>query len=139
MEMNSARRTAMSLAAFVLICFFLPWLQLSCVGMRDSLSGFDLARSGDRFLWFIPFFMSAILVCGLVRLIWEKVPSIFALAGIVGGGATAYLLYHERSITNDSPRLVETQWTFLFWLELLAAFGIVAFAFIYYVRRARSP
>jgi hypothetical protein len=137
--MNSARRTTLSLAMFVLVCFFLPWVQLSCVGMKDSVSGFDLAREGDELLWLVPLFMLAVLVFGLLRLIWEKMPAVFALAGTVGGGVSAYLMYHERSITNNSPRLVATQWTFIFWLGFLASLGLVTSAFIFYVRRSRSP
>jgi hypothetical protein len=138
-EMNSARRTTLSLAMFVLVCFFLPWVQLSCVGMKDSVSGFDLAREGDELLWLVLLFMLAVLVFGLLRLIWEKMPAVFALAGTVGGGVSAYLMYHERSITNNSPRLVATQWTFIFWLAFLASLGVVTSAFIFYVRRSRSP
>jgi hypothetical protein len=138
-EMNSARRTTLSLAMFVLVCFFLPWVQLSCVGMKDSVSGFDLAREGDELLWLVPLFMLAVLLFGLLRLIWEKMPAVFALAGTVGGGVSAYLMYHERSITNNSPRLVATQWTFIFWLGFLASLALVTSAFIFYVRRSRSP
>ena len=137
--MIGARRTTLSLAIFVLICFFLPWVQLSCVGMKDSVSGYDLAREGDKFLWFVPLFMVAVVVFGLLRLIWEKMPVVFALAGTVGGAVSAYLMYHERSITNNSPRLVATQWTLLFWLGFAASLGVLTAAFIFYVRRSRSP
>jgi len=136
--MNGARRTTLSLAAFVLVCFFLPWMQLSCVGMKDSVSGFDLAREGDGFLWFVPVFMLVVLVVGLTRVIWDRMPSIFALAGTVGGSVSAYLMYHERSITNDSPRLVATQWTLFFWLGFLASLGVLTAALIFYARRSRS-
>jgi hypothetical protein len=71
--MKDARRVSLSLAAFVLICFFLPWVQLSCVGMKDSVSGFDLARGGDRFLWLVPSLMVVIILLRLVRFIREKV------------------------------------------------------------------
>jgi hypothetical protein len=107
--------------------------------MKDSVSGFDLARAGDQFLWLVPLFMLGVLVFGLLRLIWEKMPSVFSLTGTVGGGVSAYLMYHERSITDNSPRLVATQWTLFFWLGFLASLGIVASAFIFYVRRSRSP
>ena len=137
--MIGARRTTLSLAIFVLICFFLPWVQLSCVGMKDSVSGYDLAREGDKFLWFVPLFMVTVVVFGLLRLIWEKMPAVFALAGTVGGGVRAYLMYHERSMTNNSPRLVATQWTLLFWLGFAASLGVLTAAFIFYVRRSRSP
>src|SRR5262249_8752127 len=108
---NCTRGTTLSLALFVLICFFLPWLQLSCMGMRDAVSGFDLAREGDGQLWFVPFFMLLILALGLVRLTWEKLPALFALAVTVGGGFAAYLMWHERFQIDDRPRLVATQWT----------------------------
>src|SRR5207244_9265411 len=137
--MSNARRTTLSLATFVLICCFLPWVQLSCVGMKDSVSGFDLARDSDGFLWLIPLFMLAVLVLGLARVIWERMPAIFALTGTVGGSVSAYLMYHERSITNSSPRLVATQWTAIFWLGFVASIGVATAAFIFYVKRSRSP
>ena len=136
---KGARRTTLSLAAFVVICFFLPWVQLSCVGMKDSVSGFDLAREGDELLWLVPLFMVAVVVLGLVRVIWEKMPAVFALAGTVGGGACAYLMYHERAITNNPSRLVATQWTLFFWLGFLASLGVVTSAFILYLKRSRDP
>ena len=137
--MNNAQRAVVSLAAFVLTCFFLPWLQLSCVGMKDSLSGYDLAREQDKFLCFVPVFMVAILVLGLTPPLWKKMPALFALASMVGGGIGAYLMYYERSSTNDLPRLVATKWTALFWLSFVACIGIVAAALAFYAKRARSP
>lgn len=136
---NGTRRTTLSLAAFVLICFFLPWVQLSCVGMKDSVSGFDLAREGDQLLWLVPLLMIAVLLFGLLRLIWEKMPAIFALAGTVGGSVSAYLMYHERAITDNPSRLVATQWTLFFWLGFLASLGVVTSAFIFYLKRSRAP
>jgi hypothetical protein len=56
-NVDNARKTSLSLAAFVLICFFLPWVELSCLGVRDSVSGYDLARAGDRILWLVPILM----------------------------------------------------------------------------------
>jgi hypothetical protein len=93
---NRARRTTVSLAAVVLICFFMPWVQLSCVGLRDSASGFDLAREGNRVLWLVPLLMLMILVFGLTRWVLEKLPMLFALTATVGGGVSAYLMYNER-------------------------------------------
>jgi hypothetical protein len=136
---DSSRRVTLSLAVFVLICFFLPWVQLSCVGIKDSLSGFDLARAGDTLLWLVPVLMLVIILIGLWRSLEQKLPSFFALASTVGGGISAYLMYNERSTTNQSPRLVLAQWTSLFWLGFAASLGIVAAAIVYYARRSRSP
>ena len=136
--MNSMQRSTLSLATFVLICFFLPWVQLSCAGLKDSVSGYDLAREGDQVLWFIPLFMLAILMLGLLRFMWAKLPAIFALAGTVGGSLSAYLMYRERSMTNGSSKIVATQWTAVFWLGFVASLGITTTAFIFYLRRSKS-
>ena len=137
--MNNSRKTSMSLAAFVLVCFFLPWLQLSCLGVRDSVSGYDLARTGDKLLWFVPILMLLIVVLGLSRSIWEKMPAIFGLAMTVGGSISAYVMYQERSTTNHSPRLVATQWTVFFWLAFIACLCVVAAGLVFYTKRSRSP
>ena len=102
--MESARRVTLSLAGFVLICFFPPWIQLSCVGLKDSASGFDLARQRDSLLWLVPSFMFVILVLGIVRAFWDKLPAVFALTATVGGSISAYLMCRERSGLNESRR-----------------------------------
>jgi hypothetical protein len=55
--MNNTRVTV-SLALIVLICFFLPWVQLSCGASSNRLSGVDLARDGHTLPWLIPLFMA---------------------------------------------------------------------------------
>jgi hypothetical protein len=62
-----SRRVTTSIALIGLICFFLPWVQLSCGTSENRLSGVDLARDGHRGLWLIPLFMLAVLGFGLVR------------------------------------------------------------------------
>lgn len=137
--MNSARRTTVSLAMFVLICFFLPWVQLSCVGVRDSVSGLSLARDGDNLLWLIPLFMVAVIGVGVARRIWNGAPSIFALTSTLGGSISAYLMYQERESLNHGPRLVATHWTIVFWLALAASLAIVFVSIVFYSRRSRGP
>ncbi|HSO75931.1 MAG TPA: hypothetical protein VLU47_13940 [Blastocatellia bacterium] len=132
------RLASLSLAAFVLICFFLPWAELSGMGLRDSVSGFDLAHTSSLLLWLIPLSMLAVISLGLLRSIREKIPAVFALAGTVGGGASAYLIYRERLLSNRSGALIATQMTFWFWLGLLAALGVAAAAFAFYAVRSRS-
>jgi len=136
---NNSRRVTLSLAIFVLICFFLPWVELSCAGIEDSASGFDLARAGDTMLWLIPLLMLVIIILGLWRSLEQRLPSLFALSSFVGGGISSYLMYHERSSTNQLGRWVFAQWTGLFSLAFVASLGIVAAAVVYYSRRSRSP
>lgn len=59
-----SRRITISMALIALICFFLPWVQLSCGASENRLSGIDLARDGHRGLWLIPFLMLAVLTLG---------------------------------------------------------------------------
>jgi hypothetical protein len=137
--MNGARRVTLSLAAFALICFFLPWLQVSCLTIRDSASGLDLARDGNRSLLLVPFFMLAVLLTGLLRFIWEQIRSVFALMGMVGGGLSAYLMHRERLRTGQSRGLITVGMTAWFWLGLLASLGVAVAALLFYVRRSKPP
>lgn len=137
--MNGARRATLSLAGFVLICFFLPWLQLSCVGVRDSVSGFDLARAGDKLLWFLPLSMLLVLIAGLVRVFWKRMSFVFTLVSTTGGSVSAFVMYYERSTTNHPSTLIATEWALFYWLGFVAALGIVVTALIFYSRHARSP
>ncbi len=137
--MNNARRVTISLAMFVLICFFLPWVQLSCVGVKDSVSGLSLAHAGDNLLWFIPVFMLGAVVFGAARRIWNEAPSVFALTSTLGGGISAYLMFQERQNLNHAPRVVATQWTIFFWLALAASLAVVFASIVFYSKRSRSP
>jgi len=137
--MDNTRRINVSLAAFVFICFFLPWVELSCLGVRDSVSGYDLARSGDNVLWLVPIFMLLIVIAAFSRFIYERTPMILGLVMTVGGSISAYLMYRERSSTNRSPRLVATEWSVFFWIGFLGCLGVVAAGLAFYVKRSRSP
>jgi hypothetical protein len=106
-----APRLTVSLAAFVLLCFFLPWLQVSCPGLRDTASGRDLAHGGEPTLWLVPLAMLAVLFMGLARFVWERMPALFGLVSIVGGGLSAYLIYRERYSTGRWDGLISTYWT----------------------------
>jgi hypothetical protein len=43
-----SKRATTSLALIILICFFLPWVQLSCGTSENKLSGVDLARDSHK-------------------------------------------------------------------------------------------
>jgi hypothetical protein len=137
--MNAARKTALSLATFALICFFLPWFQLSCAGVKDSLNGFNLAQRSDQPLWLIRGTMALVLVLGLVRFVWEKKPAIFGLAGAVGGATSAYLMYHEQSGAAASGYVVAVQYTGIFWISFLACVGVAISSVWFYSKRSLGP
>jgi hypothetical protein len=137
--MEKARRTTLSAALFALICFFLPWVQVSCLGAKDSASGFDLARGGSRALWLVPLLMAAVLAFGLARAVWDRMPALFALSGMAGGLVGAWLMYDERRRANPLSSLIATFWTTWYWLGLVASLVAAAAALWFYTRRVRAP
>jgi hypothetical protein len=134
-----APRITIGLAAFVLSCFFLPWVQVSCLGARDSASGLDLARGGERALWLIPLAMLLVLFVGLARFIWESRPAIFLFAGIVGGGLSAYLMFREHTGVARMAELLNALWTVWYWLGIVSSLGVAVSALRFYVQRSRAP
>jgi len=136
--MNRLRQINLSAAAIVLICFFLPWVQVSCGGEKDSLSGFDLARQNERLLWLVPVLMIAILALGLRRF-REAKGQLFPLVSLVSGLLSAYLINHEHVKADRWSGLIAAQVTGWFWLALLSSLGIVASALMLLFKRTRAP
>ena len=136
--MKNARQVTLGIAAFILLCFFLPWLQMSCAGIKDSASGLDLARETSPSLWILPLMMLSILALGLIPSIWERLPALFALTSIVGGGLSAYLMVRERLRRGESSGLVTAFWTIWFWLGLVASLLLSAMAVSFYSNRNKD-
>ena len=121
------RRTTITLALIVLICFFLPWVQVSCGSSTSRLSGVDLARDGHNSLWLIPVLMLVILLVAVARG-WRERRQISALVPFIGGVVTTFLMNRERMRANDASGLVAVRLTGWFWLGLVTAIGIAGVA-----------
>ena len=132
------RRINISAGLIVLICFFLPWEQVSCGGAKDTLSGLDLARHDHFALWVIPLLMLAVLVIGLMRRQREK-PATLAIVSLVAGGATAYLMNDERTRVNDAAGVISAQLTGWFWLALISSVALMIGSVAMLMRRQRAP
>ena len=132
------RRINLSAALIVLVCFFLPWVQVSCAGARETLTGLDLARNGHTLLWLIPLLMLAVLVLGLLHARKEK-PQGLAIVSALCGGVTIYLMNRERMRVRDEANLISAQLTGWFWLAFLAAVLIVITAVALLLQRQRAP
>lgn len=128
------RRVTTAVALIVLICFFLPWVQVSCGSSSDKLSAVDLARDGHTELWVIPLLMLAVLFLSLARGWWEK-REISALISLVAGLATAYLMNRERVRAENSSSLIAVSLTGWFWLGLGSAIAIVVLAIVRLLKR----
>jgi len=122
------RRINISAALIALICFFLPWEQVSCGGARDSLSGLDLARHDYFLLWLVPLLMVAVLVVAFLRRRGEA-RRLFSLVSIVSGGITTFVMNTERVRVNNAAGIISAQLTGWFWLAFLSSVAIVVSGF----------
>ncbi|HXM50034.1 MAG TPA: hypothetical protein VN956_19490 [Pyrinomonadaceae bacterium] len=130
------RRINLSTAIIVLVCFFLPWVQVSCAGAKDTLSGLDLARQDDLLLWLIPLLMCALIVLVLLRVRPAR-PQLLGLLSTFSGVVVIVAMNRERTRAHDESGLIAAQLTGWFWLGFIAA-GVVAITGIAILLR-RSP
>lgn len=131
------RRINISAALIVIICFFLPWEQVSCAGAQDSLSGLDLARHDQVLLWLVPLLMLAVIVVGVLRRRNEN-PALFSIVSIVSGGVAAFLMNNQRVRVRDASGIIMAQLTGWFWLSLLSVLAIIGAGVGMLFRRARG-
>ena len=131
-----SRRLTISMALIVLICFFLPWVQVSCGASKDRLSGVDLARDGHNGLWFIPLLMLTVLFLGIARS-WKEKREISVVVTLVAGLVSAYLMNRERVRAEDTPGLVAVGLTGWFWPGLGSTVGLVILGVLRLLKRPR--
>jgi hypothetical protein len=136
--MDNVRRVTVSVALIVLVCFFLPWVQVSCGGARDTNTGIDLARGGDRALWLIPFLMLVVIALGIMRAL-RTATTVFALTSLLSGLVSTYLMNHERLKFEDTSGLIAVRLTGWFWLGLGSSIAVVVFGASSILRRSRPP
>jgi predicted Co/Zn/Cd cation transporter (cation efflux family) len=132
------KRINLSAALIVLVCFFLPWVQVSCAGARDTLTGMGLARSDHPLLWLIPLLMLAVAAMGLLRA-WRETPRAAGILSVISGAVVIYLMNRERLRVQDEANLISAQLTGWFWLGLLATVVVVVTALPMLVQKQRAP
>jgi hypothetical protein len=121
-----------------LVCFFLPWVQVSCGGAKDTLSGLDLARDGQTLLWLVPILLGGLVLLEILRALKENL-KIYSIASVLCGGITVYLMNRERLRAHDESGLISAQLTGWFWLGLFSSLAIVVSGLVLFVRGKRSP
>lgn len=136
--MNIIKRINLSATIIVLVCFFLPWVHVSCVGAAATSSGLNLARHDDVLLWLIPLLTCAVLVVGLLHARRES-SKVYAITSAICGVIVVLLMNRQRSHVQDQSGLITAQLTGWFWLAFIAAIGIVLTALALLLRRQRSP
>jgi|ERR1041385_1449200 polyferredoxin len=132
------RRINISAALIVLICFFLPWEQVSCGGAKDTLSGLDLARHDHATLWLVPLLMLAVLVIGLVRRQKAKRADMGIVSVIAGAGA-AYLMNDQRTKVSDASGFISAQLTGWFWLAFITSLALVIGGIALLLKKQKEP
>ncbi|HEV8431046.1 MAG TPA: hypothetical protein VGQ41_24295 [Pyrinomonadaceae bacterium] len=131
------RRATTTAALIVLVCFFLPWIQVSCGATRETASGIDLARDGSHGLWLIPLLMLAILFFGSAKA-WKERHQLSILLTLVSGLVSAYLMNRERLKFEDSSGLIRVGVTGWFWLGLGSSVAIIILAAFRFLTRGKS-
>jgi hypothetical protein len=135
--MKMLRRINLSAALIGTVCFFLPWVQVSCAGAKDTMSGLDLAREGQTLLWLVPILLGGLALLEILRALKEKV-TIYAIVSAICGGVTVYLMNRERLRVHDESGLITAQLTGWFWLGLFSSLVLVIAGLILFVRGKRS-
>ena len=131
-----SKRVTVSMALIVLICFFLPWVQVSCGASENRLSGVDLARDGHGGLWLIPVLMLVVLVFSVMRR-WKEKRELSAVAGLLGGLVSAYLMNRERTRAEDTSGLIAVALTGWFWLSFAATIGLTIVNALRFLKRPK--
>jgi len=132
-----SRRVTTSVALIALICFFLPWVQLSCGASENRLSGIDLARDGHGGLWLIPLLMLMVLFFGIARA-WKDKREISALVTLVAGLVSAYLMNRERVRAEDTSGLIAVGLTGWFWLGFGSTIALVILSGLRLLKRPQK-
>ena len=137
-ERKVLRRINLSAALIGFVCFFLPWVQVSCGGAKGTLSGLNLARNGQTLLWLVPILLGGLALLEILRALKEKL-TIYSIVSALCGAVTVYLMNRERLRVHDESALISAQLTGWFWLGLFASTAIVISGLILFVRGKRSP
>jgi hypothetical protein len=132
------RRINLSAAIIVLVCFFLPWVQVSCGGSKDTLTGLGLARQEDALFWLIPLLMGAVLVFVLLRVRPAR-PQLLGVLSTACGVIVVLLMNRERMRAHRESGLIPVQLTGWFWLGLIAAVAVVLTGLAILLRRQSAP
>ena len=132
-----SRRVTISMALIALICFFMPWVHLSCGTSENRLSGVDLARDGHSGLWLIPFLMLVVVFFVTMRA-WKDRREISALVSLLAGLVSAYLMNRERVRAEDTSGLIAVGLTGWFWLGLASTITLVIVGVLRLLQRPRE-
>ena len=136
-EMNATRKVTLSSALIVLVCFFLPWIQVSCGASKDSASGLNLLSEGRPLLWFIPVLM-VLTVGGVFIRSWRGKLDFGALLAFFAGLISSSLMYRERLRALDNEVLVDVRTTSWFWLGFVGSIVLTVAAAIQFLRSPKQ-
>jgi uncharacterized membrane protein len=102
---NGLQWISPSLAGFALICFFMPWVEVSCSAFgstiaEKSASGADLAQF-DGSLWFLPMLASAAILLYFIFKSQNKIEKARPLIAACAGLALFFMLFKALNLENS--------------------------------------
>lgn len=104
---SSGQRISLSAAAVGVICFFLPWIEVSCMGIRKTASGLQLASDANMpEIWLFVIAMLAAVGIGLLKIMSKlqsnSLEKLFSLGTISAGILPlAILLFEWLRFSNE--------------------------------------
>jgi hypothetical protein len=146
-DTSSGQQISLGSAILGLILFFLPWADVSCMGVRRSMSGYALASNGSAMLWLFPIGMVAVLIILYrIALAPKKIPDTAVSQRVVIGAGfvavAAMLLTYVSGLNqakdpvfgNMAEATIRLRFTGV--LAFLASLGVSAGGFVH--RRAQQ-
>jgi len=134
-------------AAVAIVCFFLPWILVSCGGQQIKFSGWELSAgtdisnglyyqhmSGDPIFFFILFAALGALVLAYLSIqrgILKKQIDDYVLLGL-GISPLIILLIKISSISQASQQGASIEYQFGFWGTIIGFAGIIYGGYINY-------
>ncbi len=135
--MEKISKATVSFSIILLICFFLPWVQVSCGSSQETATGLDLSRQGDGGLWLIPLLAVVLTLCGLRFIRINQV--ILSLIAMLSGAVSLFLMNQQRAKVSNTASLVSARLTGWFWLGFVSAIGMILAGAFRFARKERSP
>ena len=132
-----------SAATLLVICFFFPWISVSCSGQQITATGYELATgiedmqnssqgeaysNGDMSYFLIPAIGVIVLVASFIFGL-SLARTIYLASGIVGFGFLLLKMFDFQQQVSDLKNqgyIVNVTYEMGWWLALLSLAGIIA-------------
>jgi hypothetical protein len=93
MEQQSTTWISPAGGALLVLGFFLPWVDVSCMGVRRSISGIELAQKGETALFLLPILGGLVLLLAARMQHHPQYRTFLIFSGLAAGGLVVYEMH----------------------------------------------